>query len=253
MAVKQLLSKSLPLSSILLPYYGLVDECSDLMQCLSKKSRKLWQCNEEILIRVIKNKRTLRLENYNQNVVERIDVKSLKYYKLEVENMEGFLIAMLNHLMKLKNGTTAVKQFVDPMCNSLNSIPPNKYLVNYSKCKDFMEVNGVNFFLKDHLKLSKYINKLETERLYNEGNIPQQRLLSSETSNINYIPCFTLKDSTELICFYNTQRRIRNFEGSPMMSDYEATVQMKKPFVAKIGKLKVEVHSESFLKHFFRT
>lgn len=256
MANKFPLSKSLPLSSHILPYYGLVDECSFLMQSLCKKSRKLWQCNEKILINHIKSKRTLVIDCYNQEVMGLVNIKQLKYYTIETNDLEAFLISVLNkkiHESTFSNETSEVVD-VSPLLNACTPKTPASGLVNLSICPDLIHLtNGKTFNLNKPRALTNYINKLEQIRLCSGDGMYQERLLLAETAEIEYIPTFTLKDNTDLAHFHSIERRTKEVDSSVTMTEADAKAHLKKPFIKYIGILRIEVNSESFLMYFFKT
>lgn len=65
------------------------------MQSLCKTSRKVWQTNEDILIRIIKNKRVIPVSHLNEDIMQLISLDSLKYFRLEADDVEEFLASLL--------------------------------------------------------------------------------------------------------------------------------------------------------------
>ena len=205
------LSKSLPLSSVLLPYYGLVDECAYMMQRLCKKSRKLWQCNEEILMRIINNKRILNLNMYSEEAIALVDVKKLKYFVIEIEEIESFLTKMFNNKLNEVNSCVGNSDslFMDTNdSNETTSSPKNK-LVNYSCCPDLVHIKSITLNLNDTELISSYLDELESFRLCAQGYSFQERILFNGSANTIYIPYFDLKDNTDMEMFHSIQRRIQ--------------------------------------------
>ena len=54
---------SIPISSILLPYYGYVDQAYNVMRSLSRTTRKTWDEDTEYMIKVFRNIRRVALFN----------------------------------------------------------------------------------------------------------------------------------------------------------------------------------------------
>lgn len=257
MTSKSILSKSLPLASLVLPYYGFVDECCSVMLKLCKRSRKLWQCNEEILIRIIQNLRTLKVDYLNQDILIQVNLNSLKYYLVETELTEQFLTVITERYQRLRSSF---------MINSENCQNSNlammkrrttgevcNFVVNYSKCPDYVHINGKTFNLNETAEISQYVLSLKGE----EEKSPLLHIMTKSGSNrspiTEYIPEFTLVDTANLMMFHNFKRRCIQLENA--LANFQKIDPMwdKTPFIESIGVLKVEVKSISFLKFFFNT
>lgn len=86
-----------------------------------------------------------------------------------------------------------------------------------------------------------------------KGNAFQNRILFNDSTEVEYVPTFNLSDGTDIAFFHSNKRREKEIETSANMTEAEAMMHLQKPFIKKIGTLKIEVNSESFLKHFLRT
>lgn len=255
MNTKYILSKYLPLASLVLPYYGLIDECVVLMQCLSKKTRKLWQSNEEILMRIIDKRRVLKMEYLNENVIRDLDVKQLKYYMIETKHMQEFLkllISSQDKFVQIDDQTGAVEPVLSPQ-NSIQNIPSLPFLENYSVCPNYLYINGHKFDLNDMDTISQFAEEQTPKEVMSQLLHIMTKSGNKRSPKTDFISEFTLTDSTEISLFHSYPRRIKQLEVAAMNFQKQDPFWDQTPFINEIGVLRVEVKSISFLKHFFNT
>jgi hypothetical protein len=212
----------------------------------------MWQCNEEIFIRVIKNRRTLDIDGYSQEALAMIDIKMLKYFTIIDDDMESFLTKILNKILNEANDETSSSVGVRNGMWSAKRTPAKK-LVNYSKCPDLLHLRGVTLKISDTEMVSRYLDDIESRRLCRESPSIQQRILTDGTSDIDYIPYLDLTDGLNMAYFHSKERKEKMIKTSPSMTTKGAEELLSQPFIRTIGILSVEVNSESFLRQFLKT
>ena len=241
------LSKSLPLTSIILPYYGFVDECWFLMQSLSRGSQKLWNENEQILLRIVAKKRAITLHVWNDNVIQLINLNSLKYFNIDVEDTENFIRLLRN---RLQSQISEVQEIGNK--NLLLFEKESKStteLEHRSTWSNFMNLKDISLNINNLEEISKHISlyeDLKTEEMIE--SISQESNAVSNINEISYMEDFTLMNNTDLAQFYNHEKRAKMLE---FAYDIEKTTdELKNPYINHIGNLKVNIEWDKFLKQF---
>ena len=241
------LSKSLPLTSIILPYYGFVDEWWFLMQSLSRGSQKLWNENEQILLRIVAKKRTITLHVWNDNVIQLINLNSLKYFNIDVEDTENFIRLLRN---RLQSQTSEIQEIGKK--NLLLFEKESKStteLEHRPTWSNFMNLKDISLNINNLEEISKHISlyeDLKTEEMIE--SISQKSNAVSNINEISYMEDFTLMNNTDLAQFYNHEKRTKMLE---FAYDIEKTTdELKNPYINHIGNLKVNVEWDKFLKQF---
>jgi hypothetical protein len=230
-----------------LPYFGLADECRTLMLSLCRRSHNIWQENEEILLlRIIKNRRSLTLDSYEEEILDLVNIASLKYFNIQVETPQKFLISLLNRLIKV-DFPLAWKSGVCPGSPATKVATQGKLLnsLKLSECPAYLFLNGATVNLEDKEAISAQISRFD-----GHGD---RCTFAPTAKKVEFLGCFTLTDSTELVHFQSHQRRVKAIQSSIMTTTEEKEALLSKPFIQKIGIIKVEVSLESVLTNFLKT
>ena len=244
------LTKSLALISNILPFYGYIDEWCNLMLRLCRKSNKIWKEGEEILIRIIKLKRTITLHSFNDTIMNLINLKILKYFSLNVENIDTFIDSLMRRLLSKQahppNSVDDLECRLQYLEKELEILPHHTAQSTYP---DFIFLGDIKLDLNNLEEISDFLVEREKLKMQVECITSDDRMLMTESSNISFIPSFSLMNNTELAYFYNYERREHILD---LAYDIESKMaELNKPFIEHIGTLKINVEWDKFLRKFF--
>jgi len=128
-----------------------------------------------------------------------------------------------------------------------------KFILNYSNCPDYINIDEMTFDLRDTEGLTKYIGKLQGKEVFTPLIHIMTKSTTCRSPVTEFIPEFSLSDTTEISMFHSFERRCKQIEIAQANFQKIDPMWDQTPFVKEIGILKIEIKSLSLLKYFFTT
>ena len=221
---------------------------------MSRKSRKLWQCNEEILLRIIDKRRTILVEHVDDLFAETVDIKQLKYYTLNTDKVFELLQVFISSQEHYEKSDSLGEKACDFEEDSFKKIVKSRVtLSDYSKCPNYIFINQFRFDLDDKASILDFIEASKPGEKISQLSHIMTKSGYDRSPSVEYIPEFTLTDVVERSMFHSYPRRIKQLEVAAQNYQKQDPFWDQTPFIKEIGVLRVEVKTISFLKHFFNT